>query len=364
MGLVLLSPPSPRQDAVALHMIVLGVLLGLSLRWRVAPLAVLALVAAGIDLRLAYFGTGTSDVLVVTQAAIEHALGGGNPYGIGYDVSVPAGGSYPYGPLGLLWYLPALPEPRAMEMAASFVILGLLGFRGRLLGLAIYACAPILLGLTSDGSNDTSAGLLLLGALVLLGRLPRAGAFVLGLAIAFKPHSLAWVPPLLAWLGWPVLLPLVVGAGLFWVPALLAWSPAAVLESIRLSDRIHGAPYYSLGHALQRLDIVVSAERLNLLRFVAGGVTAVIVMLNVRSAAGVIVGGTLIFLATLFSGFWSTFAYFAALAPVLCWHLDDWLARGDSRARWPTDPTGAIEQWLERRWPRLDAPAEAAGASA
>lgn len=345
-------------------MIVLGVLLGLSLRWRVAPLAVLALLIAGIDLRLAYFGTGASDVLVVTRAAIEHVLAGGNPYGIGYDVSVPAGGSYPYGPLGLLWYLPALPEPRAIEMAASFVVLGLLALRGRPLGLAIYACAPILLGLTSDGSNDTSAGLLLLGALVLIGRLPRAGAFVLGLAIAFKPHALAWVPPLLAWLGWPVVLPLLVGAGLFWIPALVAWSPAAVLESIRLSDRIHSAPYYSLGHALQRLDISIAAERLNLLRFVAGGITALIVMLKVRSSAGVIVGGALIFLATLFSGFWSTFAYFAALAPVLCWHLDDWLGEHDGRARWPADPAGRIERAIDRRWPRVDASVEPAGASA
>jgi len=335
-------------------MIVLGVVLALSLRWRLAPVAALALLVAGLDLRVAYFdAAGSSDVLVVTRAAIEQVLAGGSPYGAGFDASVPPGGSYPYGPLPLLWYLPTLSEPRMMEMAAAAVILLMLTIRGRLLGLAIYACAPILLRLTGDGSNDTSAGLLLLGAMALLPRLPRAGALVLGLAIAFKPHALAWVPPLLVWAGWPVILPLAIGAGLFWVPALLMWSPGAVLESIRLSDRIHGAPYYSLGQALRRFDISVPAETLNLFRFAAGGLTALTVMQRVRTADGVIVGGSLIFLVTLFSGFWSTFAYFAALAPPICWHIDRWLGQDDRRIRWPSDPVGRLTEAVDRRWPAV-----------
>jgi hypothetical protein len=318
-----------------------------------APLAALALLAAGLDLRVAYFGTGSSDVLLVTRAAIEQVLAGGSPYGVGFEVTVPPGGSYPYGPLPLLWYLPTLAEPRIMELAVAGLILALLTLRGHLLGLAVYACAPILIGLTSDGSNDTSAGLLLLGAMALLPRLPRAGALVLGLAIAFKPHALAWVPPLVVWAGWPVILPLAVGAGLFWVPALIAWGPGAVLESIRLSDRIHGTPYYSLGHALQRLGTAVPADLLNLFRFVAGGLTALVVMLRVRSADGVIIGGTLIFLVTLYSGFWSTFAYFAAIAPFICWHLDRWLGQSERRVHWPNDPVGSLTAALDRRWPVL-----------
>jgi hypothetical protein len=336
------------------HLIVLGVVLGLSLRWRLAPLAALALLFAGIELRFAHFGVGFSDVLTVVRAAIEHVQAGGNPYGIGYEQSVPPGAPYPYGPLGLLWYLPVLDEPRKMEMAVAVVVLVLLALRGRLLGLAIYACAPILLSLTSDGSNDTSSGLLLLAGLVLVGRLPRAGAVVLGLAVAFKPHALAWAPPLIAWLGWPILLPLLVGAGLFWVPALLIWGLGNVLLSITLSDQAHGAPYYSLGMALQRLGVPIDREELNLLRLVAGGLTALAVMLAVRTHRGVIVGGTLVFLATLFAGFWSTFAYFAAIAPVVCWYIDDWLGARDSRALWPGDPVGRLEAAIDRRWPRID----------
>ncbi|HSH21813.1 MAG TPA: hypothetical protein VK992_04235, partial [Candidatus Caenarcaniphilales bacterium] len=151
VALVLLSPPSPRQDAVALHMIVLAVILGLSLQWRMAPIAALALLLAGLDLRIAYFGTGSSDVLIVTRTAIEHVLAGGNPYGIGFETTIPPGGSYPYGPLPLLWYLPTLSEPRLMELAVAALILGLLALRGNLLGLAIYAASPILIGLASDG---------------------------------------------------------------------------------------------------------------------------------------------------------------------------------------------------------------------
>lgn len=245
-------------------------------------------------------------------------------------------------------------------MAVAVAVLGLLALRGRLLGLAIYACAPILLSLTSDGSNDTSAGLLLLAGLVLVGRLPRAGAFVLGLAVAFKPHALAWAPPLLAWLGWPILLPLVLGAGLFWIPALLVWGVGNVLLSVRLSDEAHGAPYYSLGMALQRLGVRVDREELNLLRLVVGGFTALGVMTTVRTQRGVIVGGTLIFIATLFSGFWSTFAYFAAIAPVICWYVDDWLGYRDRRAVWPGDPVGRLEDAVERRWPSVDADVESA----
>ena len=39
----------------------------------------------------------------------------------------------------------------------------------------------------------------------------------------------------------------------------------------------------------------------------------------------VIVVGTLVYLVTLFGGTWATFAYFAAIAPVLCLRVDDWL---------------------------------------
>lgn len=331
MALALLLVPSPRDAGLGLA--VIGILLAVSLRFDIGPLALIALFVAGVDLRIQGIGSGFSDVLVVVRAGIDLFLAGGNPYGIGYDVSSPVGAPFAYGPLALLWYLPA--EPRLIEMTVSFLILGLLAIRGATMGLAIYATLPILIGLASDGSNDTSAGLLLLVGLVLLERMPRAGAFVLGLAIAFKPYALAWLPPLFAWAGvMPVLFALA-GAALFWLPALIFWGPQAVLRSFQLAESIHTGPYYSLAVLIQRFFGPVQAELMGIYRLVAGAVTTVAVLPFVRSHAGVVVGGTLIFLITLFSGYWSTFAYFAAIAPVLCWYLDDWLGPEGARVRWP-----------------------------
>jgi hypothetical protein len=100
--------------------------------------------------------------------------------------------------------------------------------------------------------------------------------------------------------------------------------------------------------------VPVDRQEMNLLRLVAGGLTALVVMLAVRTHRGLIVGGTLVFLATLFAGFWSTFAYFAAIAPVMCWYIDDWLGARDSRAVWPGDPVGRLEAAIDRRWPNVD----------
>jgi hypothetical protein len=123
-----LAPP-PRD--LSLHIIVLGALLLLSLRFNVGLAALIALFVAGIDLRLAYIGVGWTDVAEVTRAAIAHALAGGNPYGIGYAVSDPPGAPFAYGPLVLLWYLP-FDDPARLDLLISCAILGVLALRGRL----------------------------------------------------------------------------------------------------------------------------------------------------------------------------------------------------------------------------------------
>jgi hypothetical protein len=349
VGLLLVSLPSPVDQT--LHVLGLGVLLALSLRFRLGLAAVIALLLVGIHLRLAYIGVGWSDVDVVTRAAIERVLAGGNPYGVGYEVSVPAGSPFAYGPLTLLWYLPS-EEPWLVDLAVSVGIVLVLALRGRPLGLAIFATTPILVQVASDGSNDGSAGLLLLVGLVLLARAPPAGAFVLGLAVAFKPYALAWLPPLLVWGCLTSGAALLAGAALFWLPALLFWGAGPVAHSFVLADGTHDAPYLTLGELLQRLSIPVPGELLNIFRFVAGGVTALAVIFTVRSQRGVVIGGTLIFIATLFSGLWASPAYLAALAPVVCWYLDEWLGFGE-RIRWPLDPWGRLAEQIDRRWPKV-----------
>ena len=346
------SPPR----AVPLHLFILGVLALVSFRWPVARLSLIALLVAGIDLRLDYARIG-SDVLAVTRAAIEQMLAGGDPYGVGYAVSTPPGAPFPYGPLALLWYPPPVPAP-VIELAVAVAILAVLALRGRLLGLAIYATAPVLVLTATDGSNDTSLGLLLLIALVLAQRWPRAGAFGLGLAIAFKPTALAWAAPMVGFAGWTGLVALLAGAGLFWVPALIAWAPAAIADSIARANSIHGTPYYSLGVVLQRLGINPSPLVLDVLRFGAAALLSVLALLRVRSPQAVIGWGAAIFLLTLFGGVWSTFAYFAAVGPIVCWQLDGWLGRADSRIRWPGDPVGRLAARLDERWPGLESVAQ------
>ena len=63
--------------------------------------------------------TGFSDVLTVTEAAVREVLAGGNPYGHGFEESFPPGAPFAYGPLPLLWYLPALDDPARLELLAA-----------------------------------------------------------------------------------------------------------------------------------------------------------------------------------------------------------------------------------------------------
>jgi hypothetical protein len=284
---------------------------------------------------------------------MDLALAGGNPYGHGYPESRPPGAPFAYGPLALLWYLPSRTDPVRIELLVSFVVLGLLAARGRVFGLAVYATMPPLISLASDGSNDTSASLLILTALVLAVRSPWVGAFALAIAAAFKLYALAWLPPLLVYGGLGTLLPFVAGTLLTWGPAIVLWDLKNIVASLRAAEGVHDSPYYSLASPLsERLRLPKVAY--DVLRFTAGGLLALSSWVFVRSARSFIVVGLAVFLATLYLGWWSTFAYIAAIAPVICWHLDDWM--GLPRVVWPADPVGRLTAFVDRRWPVLRPP--------
>jgi hypothetical protein len=345
------TPPS----AVVMCLILVTAVLLASLRWRIGFLGVAVLVVVAIVLRLDTMGHAFSDVLTVTRAAIEFMLAGGNPYGHGYQQSTPPGAPFAYGPLALVWYLPARSEPVKLELFIALVLLGVFALRGRMLGLAVYATLPPLIVTAADGSNDTSAGLLLLIALLIAIRAPRAGAVALAIAVAFKPYALAWLIPLAAYGGLPVLISFALATIVAWGPALLLWGPQNILTSLQKAESIHEVPYYSLAYPLVERAHVPEPV-FALLRFVAGAFVALATFSLVRSARSFIVAGGAIFLATLYLGWWSTFAYVAAIAPILCWHLDDWL--GLPRLVWPGDPVGALSRAVDRRWPILRPPVD------
>ncbi|MFN8623829.1 MAG: hypothetical protein U0869_24065 [Chloroflexota bacterium] len=325
----------------------------LTLRWHLPGLAVVVLVVAGVGLRvLAPYG-GFSDVLQVVQAAVRLALAGGNPYGHGYAESFPPGAPYAYGPVALAWYAPAVDHIRTFELVVSCAMVVVLGLRGRIVGLAIYAVLAPLLVTSGDGSNDTSAGILLLLALLVAVRSPIWGGFLIAIAAGFKPYAAAWLPPLLAYGGlvWP-LIAFVAGSLLAWGVAALWWHPTPILESFRKADAVHATPYYSLGWILGGANLMPEWAW-QAFRLVLGAIVAVIGYFQVHTARSFIVTGAVIYLITLYTGWWSTFAYLAAMAPVICWHLDDWMGLGDQRARLPGDPVGRLTARVDARWPVL-----------
>jgi hypothetical protein len=343
--LLLFHPGSPSPLTVGCLIGVTCLLLA-ALRWRIGLIAVVGLLVVGVLLR-ATVGPPGSDVLTVVRAAMELALAGGNPYGHGFVESRPPGAPYAYGPVALLWYLPSRTDPVQLELLVTYLTLGLLAARGRVLGLAVFATLPPLVAIASDGSNDSSAGLLILIALLLALRIPWLGAFALAVAAAFKLYALAWLPPLLVYGGLATLWPFLAGTLLTWGPAIVLWDAKNILASLQRAEAIHDNPYYSLASVAQRFGLPRTAYDVG--RFVAGGLLAASSWIFVRSARSFVVVGTAAFLATLFLGWWSTYAYIAAIAPVICWHLDDWL--GLPRVAWPFDPVGRITDLVDRRWP-------------
>jgi hypothetical protein len=321
--------------------------------WRDAGIiAIVVLLLAGLLLRYEAYGVGASDVLTVTVAAIERTLSGANPYGVGYVETDPPGAPFPYGPLSLLWYLPFRDDPRRFEFVISIVTLLVLAVRARPVGLAVYATLPPLLTVASDGANDTSAGLLLLAALVAMARVGPAGGVLLALAVAFKPFALAWVPAMIAAAGLANVIGFLVVSALIWVPILVVWGASSIATSLALAQQVHDRPYYSLAAALEGpLRRLPSAEFFDRLRYVLGGVAAIVTAPFVRTHAGLIASGMLVYCVTLYAGWWSTFAYLAAIAPVVCWYLDGWIGLDEGRVRWPGDPVGAFEAALDERWP-------------
>ena len=329
VGLLLVLQPGGPTPVALLAMAVLLATLVASVQWRIEPIALVVLLGVGLALRIAIKDQVGSDVFLVTQAAIERALGGGNPYGVGYAVSNPPGAPFPYGPLALLWYLPFEDRPRVLELLVSAAILVALAIRGRILGLAVYATAPVLVSLTSDGSNDTSAGLLILVALVAAGPRPLLGGVLLAVAAAFKPYALAWAPGLLWWGGGSVAAGFLVASAVAWAPVLLVWGPGAFFRSVQMADAVHSAPYYSFGAIWEGiLKQPAPAELLDRAKVALGALTAGVGLRFATSIDRVIVVGTLVFLVTLYAGYWATFAYVAAIAPIVCWRLDDWFGLG------------------------------------
>jgi hypothetical protein len=334
LGVALLLAIQPMwRDSVAVFVAgVIAATLLASARWQLRWLPVVVLVGCGALLRLEALGPPASDVSDVTSAAIQVMMTGGNPYGLGYLVSRPAGAAFPYGPVALLWYLPTWWDPTLIELAVSGLLLGWLGVRaakGRPLGLAIFAIAPPLVLAAVDGSNDTTAGLMILASLAIAVRRPALGAIGLAIAVAFKPYAIAWVPALLVWAGMPAVLAFVAASIVAWGPVLFLWGPTSYLKSLAMAQETHlRSSYWSIAAVLDSIYPGLAPRALESIRYVLSGAVAVFGAWRVRSLDAVIVVGSISFVIAQFGGYFGSYVYLAALAPLLCWRVDDWVQMG------------------------------------
>ena len=132
------------------------------------PLALgLVMALAGVYLRALYLSyPETCDQLAVSRAAFGVASGGGNPYGIGYAQSWPAGSPFPYAPLAMPIAMLGVP----VEVIAIAGTMLILAFSRALITLAVASAWVLAIEFGICGLNDQVPGFLLLAGLLLIER--------------------------------------------------------------------------------------------------------------------------------------------------------------------------------------------------
>jgi hypothetical protein len=341
-----------------------------------AWLVALYLLGGGLLLRMYDFpagGGGPSDVLAATHEAIAVLLRGGNPYDHFYELTRPPGSPMPYPPGALLVHLPGYVASGMIGVQATEVVLAgvtmaafaWLGVRiswlAALPALAVYAAIPNLVVLSLDGSNDTGVGaLLVLAILAVMWALERGAdvralllaGVVGGLAVGTKQTALPIVLllGLLLWQrhGRPAAARYAAGAlGLLLVISLpfLLMDPLAYLRGLTGFLGVHDDVYgWNIWTFVRGIGWTVwepaPAAALNLLASAFALVVAVAV--RYRSLAGAVAGGLLMTLVALLTARWTTYAYFAMIAPVavllpllVLWERR-WRSTGESAAEVPT----------------------------
>ncbi|MDR7417476.1 MAG: hypothetical protein QN178_01040 [Armatimonadota bacterium] len=336
-------------------------------------LAAVYLAALGVTYRIGYLVglpgmeklSLRSDVLSLTGEAVQVLLAGGNPYTHVYThVATPNWAGFPYPPGSLLWYLPGVvlggigftEVVAATLIMIGFAVLAWVLRDDRLIAaLGLYASAAPLVVLSADNSNDTSVGLLLFAAtatLLVARRRMSPGwlivaAALMGWAVAFKQYALvfwvfyvAWLAvdgwvvqeeahgrpapagarPIPAWLAYAVLSAGVVA--LLCLPFVLVDAGALTASlwwgTFNPSHPVGGWNVWAILRAWRHWD----AGRLPGGWLHAAPVLVVLGVLGVAARLGLDRPGRAVMLAVaasllaFFAARWTTYAYFAGIAPV------------------------------------------------
>jgi hypothetical protein len=263
-------------------------------------------------LRLAYVGIGSTDQIAVSQAAAARVFAGLSPYGVGYAETNPPGAPYPYGPLGVVWWLPG----PAIELLAATLVLGLLARERAWVTFGLYASVPFVVYLNATGVNDYSLGLLIAIGLLVLPHRPLVGAGILTLAGALKPYAAAWFLPAIGYGGVQVAVALVAATLVLWSP-LLVWGLGGFLQSLDLARTVQPQPENALDlPALRWLAVPIAT---------AG--------LLVRRWEWMVLVGALTFIVFLFTDRWASLGYWVAVGPITGIALERlWVARREPMA--------------------------------
>ena len=316
-------------------------------------------IAAGILLRWNNFWPGGgSDVLNSVDEALRTLFSGGNPYDHSYVTTQPAGGVMPYPPAQLLLHLPGwlvggYQGARLTELAASIVGMTALAWLALrfapamgLVGLALYSGLPNLIELTGDGSNDTSAGVVVLLAILILAWATRrsfagwsaiAAGVAVGLTLATKQSTLLFAITLSFYVfaahrsALGRYLAAIAGTLLVVSIPFLFLGPLAYVHGIAVIPThtdVYGwniwVLFKGLGWPLAPTSLMVTLINL----FIPLAVLLAVARLCARGVGAAVIAGVLTTLAALLSAPWTTHAYFAlVLAPLaaipalLAWDL-------------------------------------------
>jgi hypothetical protein len=367
--------PSPARMALVLAWPVVAV--GFLLTRRVG-IVIAYVILGGLLLRWVDFpGTG-SDHLAATAEGIDVLLGGGNPYDHVYLDTRPPGQPVSQPPGEFLVHLPGFLWAgvygvmftqlalAAGLMAAAAFFASRVSWLAGLPALALYAGLPNLIFLNIDGSNDTGTGVLLTAGIVGLAGALHAGApprglraagLLLALAMSTKQTTLL-VGVVLCLFVWQRLGPRgllqYAGAGLallgaLSVPFLLA-DPGAYLTGILKFIGAHEDIYgWNIWVFAQGMGWPVLDEGpVALLALATTGAALLAVSQRPFGAlAWAVLASVIVTLTLLLTARWTTFAYFAMVAPLLLAMpmLAVW------ERRWPppdsepaTEPMGAARQ--------------------
>jgi uncharacterized membrane protein len=318
---------------------------------RRISVAVIYAVAGGLLLRwveLPAGGAGPSDVLAAVNEALRVWFGGGNPYDHVYAMTRPPGQPMPYPPGAMLVHLPGhlvagLAGVQFTEFLlaafamAGFVLLGAtVSWMVALPALAVYAAAPNLVLLATDGSSDTGTGALVLLAIIAVGWAVERGVDDASVLLAGMVGALAVSTKQIA-------LPIILGLAIYllrrhgWRPAVrYVVGAAAVLLLVSLPFLMLGPIAYMQGlvsfigvHSdIYGWNIWALARGLGLTPWEQGPATVLNVTLSaialvsvaalpIRQLSAALLAGVVATLVILLSARWTTYAYFAMLAPVV-----------------------------------------------